>query len=172
MATATVKAANYTEAQVTEMKAAYNPAASETERKAMVESLAEKFGKSAKSIVAKLAKEGVYVAKAYTSKNGEKPVKKDAHADAIGKVLNLTEPDTESLTKANKSALTKIFSALANSVPLEIESDADVATKPANVAVISRVAGLDADEQKSIMRVKASTLAKMAAVFQEEIADE
>ena len=46
-------------------------------------------------------------------------MKKDAHADAIGAVLNLTENEIESLTKANKTALVKIFSALANSKPLE-----------------------------------------------------
>jgi hypothetical protein len=34
-------------------------------------------------------------------------------ADAIGSVLGLTEAETESLTKANKTALSKIFAALA-----------------------------------------------------------
>lgn len=41
-----------------------------------------------------------------------------AHADAIGPVLGLTEAETDSLTKANKTALEKIFKALAASKPL------------------------------------------------------
>jgi hypothetical protein len=52
------------------------------------------------------------------SKTGEKPVKKDAHADAIGAILKLSEGEIDSLTKANKSALKTIFEALANSKPI------------------------------------------------------
>ena len=115
---ATEKIANYTVEQTAELLAAYNPNASETERKAIVDSFAVKFGKSARSIVAKLSREKVYVAKAYVTKTGEKSVKKDAHADAIGAILNMSENDIESLTKANKTALVKIFTALANSKPL------------------------------------------------------
>ena len=104
----------YTPEQATELVAAYTakPTA-ET-----VATFAEKFGKSVKSVVAKLSREGVYQAKAYVSKTGEKPVKKDATADAIGAVLKMTESEVESLTKANKTALVKIFKALANSVPM------------------------------------------------------
>ncbi len=112
MATKTV---NYTAEQTAEMVSAYvaNPS-QET-----VQMFAEKFGKTVRSVVAKLSREKVYVAKTYETKNGEKPIKKDAHADAIGAVLKLTEAEIESLTKANKSALAKIFAALANSVPIE-----------------------------------------------------
>lgn len=84
-----------------------------------IETLAETLGKSVRSIVAKLSREGVYKKKEYVSKTGEKPVKKDTVADAIGSVLLLTEAETESLTKANKTALAKIFNALANSKPIE-----------------------------------------------------
>jgi Tfp pilus assembly protein PilP len=75
------------------------------------------MGKTVRSIVAKLSREKVYVAKEYKTKNGESPVKKDVTADAIGKILNLSENDIDSLTKANKSALRAIFAALANSKP-------------------------------------------------------
>ena len=77
-----------------------------------VETLAQNLGKSVRSVVAKLSREKVYVAKTYVSKTGEKPVRKDAHADAIGAMLQLTEAETESLTKANKTALEKISAAL------------------------------------------------------------
>lgn len=107
----TAKTVNYTAEQTVEIVTAYQ--AGET-----VEALAERFQKSVRSIVAKLSREGVYKKKEYVTKNGEKVVKKDAHADAIGAILKLAENDIESLTKANKSALRAIFEALANSKPL------------------------------------------------------
>ena len=105
------KAVNYTAEQTTEIVTAYQ--AGET-----VEALAERFNKSVRSIVAKLSREGVYKKKEYTTKTGEKVIKKDTHADAIGAILELPENDIESLTKANKNALKAIFNALANSRPL------------------------------------------------------
>ena len=83
-----------------------------------VTALATTYSKSVRSIVAKLSREGVYKKKEYATKNGEPVQKKDATADAIGAILNLSEPDVESLTKANKAALKAIFAALANSKPL------------------------------------------------------
>ena len=109
------KTVNYTSEQTAEMVSAYvaNPT-QET-----VAMFAEKFGKSVRSVVAKLSREGVYVAKEYKTKTGEKPEKKDSVADAIGAVLKLSEADVESLTKANKRALQAIFAALANSKPID-----------------------------------------------------
>jgi hypothetical protein len=109
------KTANYTP----EMTAAIVGAYKEAPTAETVSALAEKFGKTVRSIVAKLSREGVYKAKEYTTKKGEKPVKKDTHAEAIGAVLGLSEGEIDSLTKANKTALEKIFKALANSKPLE-----------------------------------------------------
>ena len=107
----TAKNVNYTAEQTVAIVAAYQ--AGET-----VEALAEQFQKSVRSIVAKLSREGVYKKKEYTTKNGEKVVKKDAHADAIGAILGLPENDVESLTKCNKAALRAIFEALATSKPV------------------------------------------------------
>ena len=106
------KTVNYTPEQTVQLVNAYTSGTA-------VEALAETFGKSVRSIVAKLSREGVYKKKEYVTKNGHPPVKKDAHADAIGKILLLSEPEVDSLTKANKSALKKIFDALANSRPIE-----------------------------------------------------
>jgi hypothetical protein len=83
-----------------------------------VETLAHNLGKTVRSVIAKLSREKVYTAKVYVNKSGVKPEKKDAVADSIGAVLGLTESEVESLTKANKTALAKIFSALANSRPI------------------------------------------------------
>ena len=105
------KTLNYTPEQTLALVADYTAGVS-------VETIAQGLGKSVRSVVAKLSREKVYVAKVYVSKTGEKPVRKDAHADAIGAVLKLTEAETESLTKANKTALEKIFAALANSQPV------------------------------------------------------
>jgi hypothetical protein len=107
----TTKAVNYTPEQTAQMVADYSNGIT-------VEAIAEKFGKTVRSVVAKLSREKVYIAKTYVSKTGAPVVKKDAHADAIGAILKLSENEIESLTKANKTALEKIFSALANSKPI------------------------------------------------------
>lgn len=108
------KTVNYTAEQTAELVSAY-VASPTSETVAM---FAETFGKSVRSIVAKLSREGVYKAKEYKTKAGEKPVKKDSVADAIGSILKLSEADTDSLAKANKRALQAVFDALANSVPI------------------------------------------------------
>jgi hypothetical protein len=107
----TAKVVNYTPEQTSAMIADYTSGVS-------VETIAQNLGKTVRSVVAKLSREKVYVAKTYVSKTGEAVVKKDAHADAIGAILRLPENDVESLTKANKSALKAIFDALANSKPI------------------------------------------------------
>jgi hypothetical protein len=107
----TAKAVNYTAEQTLQIVNDYQNGVA-------VETIAQNLGKSVRSIVAKLSREKVYVAKTYTTKTGETVVKKDAVADAIGAVLMLTESEIESLTKANKTALSKIFAALANSKPM------------------------------------------------------
>jgi 3-oxoacyl-[acyl-carrier-protein] synthase III len=105
------KIVNYTPEQTAQMLADYAGGVT-------VEKIAETLGKTVRSVVAKLSREGVYKKKEYVSKTGEKPVKKDAHADAIGAILKLSEGEIDSLTKANKSALKTIFEALANSKPI------------------------------------------------------
>ena len=105
------KTVNYTTEQTAEVLALYAAGTDVTE-------IAERFGKTARSIIAKLSREGVYQKKTYTSKTGEAVQKKDQTADAIGAILRMTEAEIESLTKANKTALKKIFDALANSLPV------------------------------------------------------
>ena len=97
----TTKAVNYTPEQTVKMVADYQAGVT-------VETIATELGKTVRSIVAKLSREKVYVAKTYVSKSGEAVIKKDTVADYIGEALGLTEADTDSLTKANKTALKKI----------------------------------------------------------------
>lgn len=114
MADKTAKTVNYTAEQTAEMVEKYN--AKPTQE--TVEALAKALGKTVRSVVAKLSREGVYLKKESTTKNGEAVQKKDATAEAIGAVLKLTAAEVDSLTKANKTALEKIFKALANSTPI------------------------------------------------------
>jgi response regulator RpfG family c-di-GMP phosphodiesterase len=74
-----------------------------------VEAIAAELGKTVRSIVAKLSREKVYKAKEYKTKTGEKVQKKDALVDKMAEVFGLTEAEADSLTKANKTALTKIL---------------------------------------------------------------
>lgn len=111
---ATAKTA-YTAEQTAELVSAYVAAPTA----ATVESFAEKFGKTAKSVIAKLSREGVYQKAERVRKDGSKVEKKDTTADAIGAILGLSEADVSSLTKCNRSALQAIFKALATSVPME-----------------------------------------------------
>ena len=106
-----MKTVNYTPEQTAQMVADYTAGVS-------VEKIAENLEKSVRSIVAKLSREGVYKKKEYTTKTGKPVIKKDTHADAIGAILKMSENEIDSLTKANKSALEKIFQALANSKPI------------------------------------------------------
>jgi len=103
MATAAKTA--YSPEQTVQLVAAYKAApTAET-----VAVFAEKFGKTVKSVVAKLSREGVYQKKEYVTKTGEKVVKKDELANEFQQVFDLTESEADSLTKANKTALAKIL---------------------------------------------------------------
>jgi hypothetical protein len=97
----TAKTVNYTPEQTAMMVADYQAGTT-------VESLALTLGKTVRSVVAKLSREKVYIAKTYATKTGEAVIKKDTVADYIGEALGLGEADTESLTKANKAALKAI----------------------------------------------------------------
>jgi len=105
---ATAKPLNYSPEQTAKIVSDYQAGVT-------VDAIAAAMGKSVRSIVAKLSREKVYVAKEYKTKNGETPVKKDVHADFIGAALKLSENDIDSLTKANKSALRAISDFIRNS---------------------------------------------------------
>lgn len=117
----TTKTVNYTPEMTAELVAGYK--ASPTAE--TVNAFAVKFGKTAKSVVAKLSKEGVYQKKEYVGKTGEKPVAKDSMATEIAKVLDLTDAEADSLTKANKSALAKIANALKKAAEVVAEMEAE-----------------------------------------------
>lgn len=104
----TAKAVNYTEEQTANMEKAYT----ESPTSETVNALAVSMGKSARSIIAKLSRMGIYKKAEYVSKTGATPVKKESLADKIAAVVGLNEADADSLTKANKTALAKILEKL------------------------------------------------------------
>ena len=109
--TKTPKAVNYTVEQTAKMIQDYLAGIT-------VEAIATELGKTARSVTMKLVREKVYTKKEYKTKTGELVTHKAELADAIGKVLNMSESDTTSLESCNKNALQVIFTALANSKPL------------------------------------------------------
>ena len=105
MADAQVK--NYTDEMVATMVDQYS--ASPT--KATVEALAETFGKSTRSIIAKLSREGVYVAQPKTTKSGAPIVRK---ADIVARFQAQlgVELEAPTLVKASKLDLLMLEDAI------------------------------------------------------------
>lgn len=73
-----------------------------------VEELAVAFGKTTRSIVAKLSREKVYTKKVYVTKAGVTPVSKEQHVATIAAFMGVDAGKLESLEKANKTVLTLI----------------------------------------------------------------
>jgi hypothetical protein len=118
--TTAAKTPNYSPEQEKTLETGYKAGReAKQDNKTIVASLAAATGKNTRSIVAKLNRMGLYAKDAYVSKTGEKPVKKDGLADAIGAVLKMNEAETTSLTNCSKDALKKIFAALAMSKPID-----------------------------------------------------
>ncbi len=103
---ATEKIVNYTEAQTAELVKAFTDAPT----KETVAALAEKFGKTTRSIVAKLAREGVYKSEAKASA-GKGATKADTVAK-IAALAGVAVKDLESLEKATAPALNTVLKAL------------------------------------------------------------
>jgi len=89
-------AANYTEEQVTTMVAWYT---AEPTRDT-VDVIAKEFGKSTKSVIGKLSREGVYQKQVYKTKTGEVPVTKE---QLILELANLFEVDSSKLMGLEKA---------------------------------------------------------------------
>jgi len=70
-----------------------------------VRELAEKLGKSTKSIIGKLSREGVYKRSVYVTKAGSPPVTKIELVGTIACNLGLSEEKLEGLEKTPKQVL-------------------------------------------------------------------
>ena len=80
--------------------------------KECVEELAEMYQRSAKSIIGKLAREGVYQRQSYKTKMGDDPVTKAELVADIVAHLNLDERLVAGLEKAPKQALKAILESI------------------------------------------------------------
>ena len=79
-----------------------------------VSKLAIELGKSEKSVIGKLSKEGVYIRSVYTTKTGEKPVTKQELVEELAEKLQLQNWELAGLEKAPKTALKAILKGVAN----------------------------------------------------------
>jgi response regulator RpfG family c-di-GMP phosphodiesterase len=91
-------AKNYTEEMVNAMTEAY----SANPTRDTVDALAREFGKTTRSIIAKLSREGVYIAQPRTTKSGEAIVSKQELVCEIATVLGVKIEEIASLEKATK----------------------------------------------------------------------
>tara|TARA_B100000927_G_C16350843_1_gene423212 strand:+ start:86 stop:580 length:495 start_codon:yes stop_codon:yes gene_type:complete len=99
------QAKNYTEEMVNTMTEQYqaNPT------RETVDALADQFGKTTRSIIAKLSREGVYVAQPRTTKSGEPVVSKSELVAQINEHFGIEMP---TLVKAGKQDLQRLVDAI------------------------------------------------------------
>ena len=96
-----VRPKNYTDEMVAQMTEAYtaNPT------RETVDALAKKLGKSVRSIIAKLSREGVYVAQPKVTKTGEPVVRKAELVSVVEAHFGIALP---TLVKASKADLQRL----------------------------------------------------------------
>ena len=98
-------AKNYTEEMVVSMTEQYNA----NPTRETVDSLAKEFGKTTRSIIAKLSREGIYKAQPRTTKTGEPVISKAQYVSAISAHFEVELP---TLVKAGKQDLAKLAEVL------------------------------------------------------------
>ena len=99
---AETKAKNYTDEMVETMHELYT---AEPTRET-VEQLAEDFGKSVRSIIAKLSREGIYVSQPRVTKTGEPGVRK---AELVAQIEEHFDIEVPSFVKASKADLQELI---------------------------------------------------------------
>ena len=103
MAETVQRAKNYSDEMVAEMHSLYeaNPT------RETVEQLAEQFGKSVRSIIAKLSREGIYVSQPRVTKSGEPVVRK---SELVAQIEAHFGVEVATLVKASKTDLQTLIS--------------------------------------------------------------
>ena len=97
--------ANYTQQQTEQMVSKYtaNPT------RATVDALAKELGKNTRSVIAKLSREGVYVAQPRATKSGEPIVRK---AELVAQLEAHFGIEVPTLVKTSKADLQKLIEAI------------------------------------------------------------
>jgi hypothetical protein len=96
------KAKNYTEEMVADMHELYTA----TPTRETVELLAEKLGKSVRSVIAKLSREGIYVSQPRVTKSGEPVVRK---SELVAQIEDHFGIEVPTLVKASKADLQELI---------------------------------------------------------------
>ena len=99
---------NYTPEQVDWMSNLYN----QTPTRQTVEDIANILEKSTKSVIGKLAREGIYQKAEYKSKTGEKPITKTQLVSKVAEGLEIPLEKLNGLEKAPKGVLKLLCDAL------------------------------------------------------------
>ena len=100
-----IRPKNYTDEMVAQMTKAYT---AEPTRET-VDMLAKKLGKSVRSIIAKLSREGVYIAQPKVTKTGEPVVRKAELVSVVEAHFGIALP---TLVKASKADLQRLVDTL------------------------------------------------------------
>ena len=100
----TIRPKNYTDEMVAEMHELYtaNPT------RETVDMIAENFGKSVRSVIAKLSREGIYVSQPRVTKTGEPVVRK---AELVAQIEEHFGVELPTLVKASKADLQELLNA-------------------------------------------------------------
>ena len=93
--------ANYTQEMVDVISSTYSDAPT----RATVDSLAEKFDKTPRSIIAKLSALGIYVKAERVTKRGEPVVRKDELVAQVQTTIGIELPSLVKMTKADLQSL-------------------------------------------------------------------
>ncbi len=135
-----------------------------------LEALAEKYGKSKRSMIAKLAKEKVYVPQKYVTKTGEVPVSKEEHVRTIAAFIGTTQDKLDSLEKANKGVLVALETALKKSAHdydnAATDTPADARQKAASIDIIAGYVGSTAVELSSLKLAAKAALHIIASALE------
>ena len=110
---------NYTEAETMMMVGAYL----DQPTRETVDKLAENLGRSTKSIIGKLSREGVYRREVYVSKTGESPITKVEIVSNISESLGIESTALAGLEKSPKTALRNLEKAVAGLTQVFENSD-------------------------------------------------
>ena len=110
------KAVNYTDEMTARAVELYTSvsAGTETERAAMVKTIADELGKTERSVRSKLSREKVYIPKKVVSKvTGETPAKKVELAETL-RVVSGANINADNVAKMNKVDITRLIQAFAD----------------------------------------------------------
>ena len=96
---------NYSETMIAEITSKY----SADPVRATVDALADQFGKSPRSIIAKLSALGIYQKPQRVTKAGAPVVKKEVFVEAVNKRLGRELPSVAKMTKVDLQALLELL---------------------------------------------------------------